>query len=417
MKATVENINSVQRRVKVTVPAESVDKAFDAVYKRLQKKANFHGFRPGKVPLNIVKKSYGPSIAWEVGEKLINDSLFGAMKEHDVKAIASPVVEAKEAPIAGAQYEFSAVVDIMPAVQVAGYKGLSLTCSEFSVGSGSLDRELKLLARRQARTSDLAADTGAAAGHLAVISHTAQMDGKDLPEMTVNSMPIAVGSGDILAELETGILGMKKGEGKKVRVTLPADYNEADLAGKSVEFDVTLEELRQLELPAMDDEFAKDLSYPSLAALTEEISKRLSERANQLSRQEQEQVVMEALRKLNDFEVPPSMVDQVIDSMISELGIRDEKMQKKALQDSELRKGFRDEAKRRAQNTILLWEVARAEEIQITDGDVKDHIKAFASADASNSDTDIEATFNAWGERAMGVIVSAATVSKVAKEI
>jgi FKBP-type peptidyl-prolyl cis-trans isomerase (trigger factor) len=139
-----------------------------------------------------------------------------------------------------------------------------------------------------------------------------------------------------------------------------------------------------------------------------------------------EQAIMEALRLQNDFEVPPSMVDQVIDGMISEMGIRDEKMKKMALVDAELRKNLRDEAKRRAQNTILLWEVAKVEKVEIKDEDVRNHIRNFIPAETAGAEKQIEATYQAAGnrvrenlllERAMGLIISAATIANIPTEL
>jgi trigger factor len=426
MKATVEKINTVQRRVTVTVPATTVNAAFEAIYHRLQKKAKIQGFRPGKAPMNIIKRSYGASVAGEVGEKLINESLFGAMKDHDVRAISSPMVEAKAVPTANAEYEFSAVIDVMPSIELKGHKGLTFACKEYSVGSESIGRELELLARRQAKTATLPEGVTAGLGHLGLISHTASAAGEDLAEMNVKKIPVAFGRKEIFPELEAGILGMKKGEQKTVKFTLPKDFGDAGLANKAIEFNVTVDDLMALELPTVDDEFAKDMNFESLAALTQRIGDDLQETAKNMRNRDIEQAIMDALRIQNDFEVPPSMVDQVIDGMISEMGIRDEKMKKMALVDAEFRKNLREEAKRRAQNTILLWEVAKTENIEIKDDDIKNHIRSLIPAETAGAEKQIEATFQSAGgrvrenlllERAMGLIISAATIANIPTEI
>src|SRR5688500_3019133 len=123
MKATLEDINSVQKRIRIVIPATSVDEAFDKGFRKYQKKAHLQGFRPGKAPMHMIKKLYGPNVATEVTEDLINTSLYKALDTQKINPISSPVVEVAQTPAHGKDYEYSAVIDIMPSVSIKDYAG------------------------------------------------------------------------------------------------------------------------------------------------------------------------------------------------------------------------------------------------------------------------------------------------------
>jgi trigger factor len=372
--SSVEEINSVQRRIKVALPADLVAKAFEDAYRNVQKKAKLQGFRPGKAPINMIKKIYGDTVRNEVSERLINKHLFDVLKEKKINPIAAPVVENMDTPSTDKEFNFSAVVDVMPEITVKDWKGLDLKADKYEVKPDSMTREMNFLRRRHAKTKNLESGVVASSGHLAFIGHKVYHNGSLLENMDVEEFPVALGFNEIFAELESVIMGMRVGETKKSTITLPKDYNDANLAGKAVEFEITLKNLQELALPELGDDFAKDVGFDSLAALEAEISKQLNKRGQQLRRQKLETSIMDELRKKNSFDVPPSMVDQVIDSMIMELNIGDEKEKKKLLRNEDVRKSFRDTAKTKTQNTLILWRVAQEEKLEVTDEHVREHI-------------------------------------------
>lgn len=372
--SSVEEINSVQRRIKVALPADLVAKAFEDAYRNVQKKAKLQGFRPGKAPLNMIKKLYGDTVRGEVGERLINKHLFDVLKEKKINPIAAPVVENMDMPSTDKEFNFSAVVDVMPEITIKDWKGLDLKADKYEVKPESLTREMDFLRRRHAKTKNLESGVAASSGHLASIGHKVYQNGSLIENMDVEEFPVALGFKEIFADLENAILGMRVGETKKSTITLPNDYNDANLAGKAVDFEITLKNLQELALPELGDDFAKDVGFESLSALEAEISKQLNKRGRQLRRQKLEASIMDELRGRNSFDVPPSMVDQVIDSMIMELNIGDEKEKKKLLRNEDVRKSFRDTAKTKTQNTLILWRVAQEEKLEVTDEHVRGHI-------------------------------------------
>ncbi|MCX6116255.1 MAG: trigger factor [Proteobacteria bacterium] len=359
LSSTVEEINSVQKRIKIAVAAELVTKAFDDAYKNVQKKAKLQGFRPGKAPLNVIKKLYGESVKGDIVDKLINKHLFEVLKDKKINPITAPVVEKIEDLDIDKQFEFVAIVDVMPEIQVKDYKGMTFTVDKLDINDAAMTREIDFLRRRNAKTKSVEAGVKASNGHLATIGHKVFHEGQLIENMDVEEFPVALGFKEIFADLENAILGMAVGETKKATITLPKEYNDPALANKPVEFEIHLKSLAELQLPPVDDEFAKDVGFDSADKLKENIKSQLVKHADKTRRQKLETLIMDELRSKNKFDVPPSMVDQVIDSMIMELNIQDEKEKKKLLKNEDLRRSFRDTAKIKAQNTLMLWRIGQ----------------------------------------------------------
>jgi len=390
MTASLEEINSTQKRIKIKIDAEQVDTAFDKAFKNIKKKAKIQGFRQGKAPLSMIKKLYGANVASQVGEDLINANLFDSIKENKLRIVSSPVIEASALPESGKDYEFAAILDIMPEIVIKDYKGLSVEVHKYDVTEDSVQKELDLLARRHAKSQAIEdQNTTAAHGHLATITHEVSLDGKKLPQMDVNKAPVALGKGELYPDLEDAILGLKVGDVKEVEIKLPEDFQDKELAGRTAQFKITLEELSVLNIPTLDDDFAKDMNYDSKEKLVETVKGNLEQQAESNKKKELEVKLLGALLEKNSFDVPPAMVDEVIDSMINEMYPGNSEPAKKALKNLELRNNLKEEAKKRAKNTLLLWEIAKSEEISITDEDVGAHIKkALGKEEDDSPETD-----------------------------
>lgn len=374
-KASVENINSVQRRVKIELGADTVSQAFDSAFKQIQRKAQIQGFRPGKAPLQMIKKFYGNKAAYEVLDQLIKDNLFAALEENKLRPIAQPVLEQLETlPASGKDYSFTAVVDILPEIKLPEYKGVAVTAKPIKVGPSDVEKELEMLRKRQANMKTADAGTVANAGHVATLSHTATHHGKAIEAFNAKKFQVELGSEQLFDALEKAVYGMKVGENKMVHVDLPADYPEKELAGQHLHFDLHLDALQELVLPELNDEFAKDIGAESVEKLREQVQKSLEDNTTKLKRQNLETAIMDQLLSKSDFDVPPAMVDQVIDSMIDGLQWPDPKEKEAAKKDDEFRRRFRDNAKRQAKNTLLLMEIVKNENLQVTDADVDSHI-------------------------------------------
>lgn len=385
MKSSVEHLNSVQCRISVNVSAEEVNAAFNNAYRNLQKKARIQGFRPGKAPINLLRKFYGPSVAAEVHENLVQQHLFAALTEQTIRPVASPVVETQSAPAQDTEFSFSAVVDVMPKISIDNYKGVEVKVEKYSVKDETFQREVDQLRRRQARTREVESKQAASQGMLATLNHSASLDGVDQPSLRVEDLEVALGHNELYEALEQAILGMKTGETKTTAITLPENYGDAALAGKSLDFSITLNGLKHLDLPELDDELAKDLNFSSKDELVTRIKEHLQNRADELSRQRLETAILDHLTNTSPFDVPPAMVDQVIDSMIDELPHRSQEERQAALRNDEIRKSFRPTAIRRTQNTLILWHVTQREGLTVEDSEIRQRVaQTLASAGISD---------------------------------
>jgi trigger factor len=427
MHAAIEEINSVQRRITVKLSKEQVDQAFGRMFEDLKRKVHLRGFRPGKAPMNLIRKFYGQSSRPDVFEKIIKENLFNAIQNNNLRPVASPVVETSEMPEEGKEYSFSAVVDVMPEIKIDDYRGLSVTVRVPKVDDSAVERELENLRKRRANNKKIEdAAAKAAKGMVAVISHHGVVDGQPHDSLKTEKVSVELGNNELLKDLEEAVLELKVGEEKSVRIEMPADYQDPELAGKTAEMKVKLEELRELVLPNLDDEFAKDLELESLAQLREKLKTSMDEQVAEQRRRQVEHALLDQLVTKNPFEVPPSFVDQITDAMINEMRFENDEARQKALHDNEMRLQFRDVAKRRAQNTMMLGEIGRREKIEVNDEDLNAYFsKFYKDLGQEAPDARIKEMVRTMGNRvrenlfldkAMQVLIEAAKVSEIPAE-
>lgn len=374
MKATVEEVNKVQRRIKVEVPQTDVASAFQKIYQGLQRKAKIHGFRPGKAPLSMIKKLYSGSVAYDVVDHLVKHHLFSALDAKSIRPIAAPVLETGELPKEDHDYTFTALVDILPEYKVDGYKGLDVSYTPVVVNDDAVQREMDVLRRKYGKTKDAADDTIAKDGHITTISQIAYKDGQVYAPFHIEKVPVELGKKHVLPEMEAALYGMKSGDQKRITVKIPEDFGNKEMAGQTLECTLTLDKIQELDIPAADDEFAKDIGLENIEALRKNLKDNLEKQADQSKRQELESKVLDALSSKNTIDVPPSMIDQVIDSMVEEMRWPNDKAKESAKKDPEYRKSLRDTAKKKAQNTLILHEIIKAENLAVTDQDVEAYV-------------------------------------------
>lgn len=421
MKSTVEQINPVQYRVQVEVTSDEVNQAFETVFRRIQKKARIQGFRPGKAPLGMIRKMYAEHASQEVHESLVNKHLSSALTEQTIRPIATPVLESSESPALDRAFTFKAVVDILPKLEFDDYKGLAVSAEAYKVSDTTLETELTRLRRQHARTRPAEDGTVAGPSMLATLSHSATLEGNAVPNMDVKGLNVALGLKELFEGLESHILGMTVGQTKNAPVTLPADYPSKDLAGKTLDFTLTLDALQHLDLPNLDDEFAKDLDVESADQLRARLKENLETRAKDMTRQNLETALLDKVLEKHAFEVPPALVDQVIDSMIGEYNFKTDGERQAAMRNPELRQRCLPGARRRTQNTLVLWHVTQKEQVQVTDEEVQaqvnESLKSFGQLDPKSlghlrSNFEMRVRENLLFEKAMNILIENAKIEE-----
>lgn len=359
--------------------------AEERAFRRLVKNAKLPGFRPGKVPRKVFEQAYGAgTITSEAMEDVVPAVYAKAVREHDIDPVDRPKMELLPEE-AGLPTRVKAVVDVRPEIKLGEYKGLSIKSEPVTVTDEDVDRALTALARDRATL--VPAEREARLGDVVTIDYEGKIDGVAFEGGTAQGQQTELSEERFIPGFATGIAGMKVGETKDVEAKFPDEYQQADLAGKTAVFTITLHEVKELELPPLDDELAKAVSQnETLDALKGDIRKRLESVAESRRRREMGNQVVEDLINAHDFPLPEVMIEREIDSMLSDgagmaarMGMSYEDYLKAVGKTEEdLRKEYRSDAERRVKGTLILESIAKAENIQATPADIQSELQALA---------------------------------------
>ncbi len=383
--STLTKLAPTQVELVIPISPEEIREAEDRAFRRLAKKAKLPGFRPGKVPRKVFEQAYGAAtITNEAIEDVVPAVYAKAVKEHDLDPIDRPKVELLP-DHDGRPTGVKAVVEVRPEIDLKPYKGLKLVHETVNVGDEDVERALKALARERATLVPV--EREARLGDVATLDYEGKVDGIPFEGGSAKGQQTELSEERFIPGFVSGIAGMKPGETREVPATFPQDYQQSDLAGKTASFTVTLHELKELELPTPDDEFAKAVSQnETLEALKDDIRRRLETAAEARLRRQAGNQIVEDLIGSHDFPLPPVMVDRELESMLSEgvsaasrMGMSFEDYLKMVDKTEDgMRAEFRPEAEKRVKGTLLLEAVAKAENITATPADIQAELQSLA---------------------------------------
>jgi trigger factor len=307
MKVEVEQTNSCERRLTVEIPAERVQRELNAIYGGLQKRVKVPGFRQGKVPRSILENHYRHSVEQELLQKLIPEALSEAMTQENLEAVGEPQIDhvdlAKDRPL-----QFVATMQIIPDIALSDYRSWTFTRHVPPVTDEQLEQAMQQLRERHA---GLRTVNGRAVRErdFVIADYQGSFEGADIPTIRGTNATLEVGAGQVLPEIERGVVGMTEGEEKTIPIALPEDYRDAALAGKRIEIRLTVVELKEKTLPELDDEFARAYEdADSLDLLRERLR---SDVGTAIGERADAEVRGDILRRLvdeNTFEVPEVLV-------------------------------------------------------------------------------------------------------------
>jgi len=379
MDISVEEISSIKKKVNVQVPEDQVIKEVDSFYKELGKKAKIKGFRPGKVPRNILERYFKDYVKTEVIQKLIQDTYPTALSEANLHPVSNPMIDPGELE-SGKPFQYSATIEIKPEIKLEGYLGLNIEGKKEEVKAEEVEGRLKALQNLHANLKTVPEAKPVQTGDFVIVDYEAMMDGKPLEEGRANDFTVEVGSGRFIPDFEEKLIGLKPEEAKEIEIPFPDDYGYKKWAGKTVSFHVRIKEIKEKILPPLDDEFAKDLGdYSSLeelkAKLNEEIER---EKKLALEGQLKDQLVDQLLQR-NAFDVPESLVDEQAKALVSETklrlaaqGIRIDTL---GVSEEKLQEDYRETATRQVRTFLILEKIAGQEGITVTDEEVENRLR------------------------------------------
>lgn len=312
MQVTSEAVSGVARRLNVSVPTSRVNEQFEARLKRTAKTAKINGFRPGKVPLNVVRREYGAGIYQEVVNDVIRDTVFEAIQQEKINAVGMPNIDKVENKDDALVYE--ATVEVYPEVEVSAFDALEVERKSSEVNDKDVDQMIENLQKQRAAWAET---KGMAKKDMQVtFDFEGTVDGEKFEGGTAEDFKLVLGSGRMIPGFEDGIVGMKKGEEKVIDVTFPEDYQAENLAGKAAQFKITVKLVEKQKLPEIDAEFLKIFGLTEeegVEKLKADVRKNMEREVKNGLRNQVKSATFDALVAANEVEVPESMLSQEID--------------------------------------------------------------------------------------------------------
>jgi trigger factor len=379
MKASVEEISSIKKKVSIEIPEDQVTQEVESFYKDLGKKAKIKGFRPGKVPRDILERYFKDYIKAEVIQKLIQDTYPQALSEANLQPVSPPVVDPGEFEN-GKPFQYSAVIEVKPDIKLEGYTGLKIEGKKEEVKDEEVGERLKALQNLHANLKAISEARPIQAGDYVIIDYEASMDGKPLEGGKAIDFTVEVGSGQFIPALEEKLIGLKPEEEKEIEVSFPEDYGYKKWAGKTISFHVKIKEIKEKILPPLDDEFAKDLGdYASFEELKAKLKGEIEkEKELGLERQLKDQVV-DQLLEANPFEVPDSLVEEQAKAMISDTKLRlaaqGVVLKNLGVSEEKLQEDYKVMAQKQVKTFLILEKIAGQEGIAVTDDEADDRLR------------------------------------------
>lgn len=367
---TVETLNEgLKRAYTVTIPASAIDGRVDAELKRVAPQIRMPGFRPGKVPANLVRKMHGPALHQDALNTSIQESIQALISEKQLRPAMSPSVELAEGYEAGKDAELKVELEVLPQVPTPAIDGLKLERLTVAVDDSAVDTQLKRFADMQKRWED-AGDKAAAIGDQVTMDFVGKtMDGVAFEGGTGSDMAVELGAGQLIPGFEDQVVGVKAGDERQITVTFPEDYGSKELAGQQATFDLTIKAVKTAAESVVDEDLAKALGLESLEQLRGLLRGQVEQEHNQLTRTYMKRKLLDQLAEGHDFEVPPSMVEAEFNQIWQQLQheATHEPDPQAALAEMEAeRDDYRKIAERRVRLGLLLSEIGQANGVEVT---------------------------------------------------
>ncbi|AOE86195.1 trigger factor [Pseudomonas sp. TCU-HL1] len=376
MQVSVESTSALERRMTIGVPAERVE---NEVTKRLQqtaRRAKVAGFRPGKVPMSVIRQRFEDSARQEVLGDLIQSSFYEAVVEQKLNPAGTPAVEPKVFE-KGKDLEYIATFEVFPEFQVAGFDGIAIERLQAEVGDADVDNMLDILRKQNTRFEAVA--RAAENGDQLNIDFVGKIDGEAFAGGSAKGTPLVLGSGRMIPGFEEALVGVKAGEERVINPTFPADYQNLDLAGKTAEFTVTVNSVSAPQLPELNDEFFSlfGIKEGGLEGFRAEVRKNMERELRQATKSKVKNQVMDGLLAANPVEVPKALIGNEVNRLrvqaVQQFGGNINPDQLPA----EL---FEEQAKRRVVLGLIVAEVVKQFELKPDEARVRELIEEMASA-------------------------------------
>lgn len=379
MQSSVEQLEGLAHKLTIEIPAKQIDDKVEQRLKEIRPRIRLDGFRPGKVPPNVIKQKYGNDIRREILSDTIETAYRNALEEHQQTPVAPPKLEVESGFQSNEPLKFTAIFEIAPEVEVKGLEELNITLPQSELGEQDIDFMIETLRRQQATFSET--EEAAAKDDRVTVDFVGKLDGEVFEGGSGEDVKVSLGSGQMLADFEEGLLGTKQGDDKTFDVTFPEDYPAEHLAGKTAQFNVQVKQVEKINLPEVDEEFIKRFGLNSAdessfrKAIEENMTRELE---NALRRIKRERLFDALLEKNSEQQIAEGAVEQEIERMSREMKldqqIADAEQRQKIAQQI-----FDETARRRVRLGVLLGKLFEERNIEIDQERVQQRLDSIAA--------------------------------------
>lgn len=376
MKVQVEEISPIKKKLTVEVEADQTKMEWESVAKTFNKKAKLKGFRPGKIPVTVLAKFYGPQIEEETVSRIINRSYPEALKETGVMPVDLPKLDYpavdKEAP-----FIYQATIEIKPEIPISEYKGLELKKTPVRITDEDVEKRLEAIRMSHGELVAVLEERPLKKGDFAVIDYQSFQDGNEMPGGSAQNYDLEVGADYFNPEFEKELVGMQKGDAKEFDIDFPEDFGNTALAGKTVHYKVHLQGIKERHLPEMDDSFVRNLGneLSSLEDLRKKIREDLEKEENRKGELKLKEDLVDSLLSKTDFEVPEALINREIQQMMmrieQDLSRQGLSWEKAGLEPARLMERFRPPAQKMARKKLILEKIAQLESLSVSQEEIE----------------------------------------------
>ena len=382
MPITVETLEKLERKITLTLPLTTIQSEVDSRLKRLARTVKMDGFRPGKVPMNVVAQRYGYSVHYEVMNDKVGEAFASAANEANLRVAGQPRITEKEGPPEG-QLAFDAIFEVYPEVKIGDLSSAEVEKISAEVTDEAIDKTLEILRKQRRTFAQRALDAAAELSDRVTVDFEGKIEGEPFEGGKAADFQFLVGEGQMLKEFEEAVQGMKTGMSKTFQLAFPQDYQGKDVAGKTADFMVTLKKIEAAHLPEVNDALAKSLGIAeaTVEALRTDIRKNLEREVKSRLMSRNKQAVMDALVSKAELDCPNSSVQAELERLIE--GARAE-LKQRGIKDADQapipEDIFRPQAERRVRLGLVVAELVRANELRATPEKVQAHVQELAAS-------------------------------------
>lgn len=389
MKTKVEETSQVKRKINVEIDAEEVTKKINQAYNELSKRSKVKGFRPGKAPRKILEQYYGKEVVNDVKNDLIRESFPKVLEETKLFPLGEPSIE-DEVIKPDTIFRYAIFMDVKPKFEIKDYMGISVDKEVSNISEETVNKAIEKIRKSHAKLISIEEDRGIIEQDRVIINYEGFWEGKPIKNIKGQELMVHVGSGNFYTEVESGIVGLKKGDKKDIQVNFDENFSDNRLAGKLVNFHVVILDIKKEDLPELNDDFAKALGddFKSLADLRQKVTEEITLQEEKRIDSELKKRLIGKISESVNFELPQALVKSEINNSINSLkhGFAQNgmTMESAGISESKMREELIKPSEQKIKEELVLDAIAQLEAITVEEKDITDAFGSLSARTGSN---------------------------------